>query len=264
MAELKADPAFSLFLQTRQDLIKGMPRLRGALQIAIDRHAGALTIEERARDFTAEERDEERYERDMEDWLKETVTERKRQRRLGMEPEKPRKPLYTSVSRSIGTISTKTLFAATASPKQFLEDIAAQFENLAHDPVSQMSKEEKSHFFGFRGKHDAQGSGWRVLVGFGDPSNKGMANLLKQVSILLDRLEEQIDRLAELPALFQPATLSALAAWATANKLAGTYKAGLGTLAFEPDHGKVVEIRMPAAFKVPDKAGIEIVRAALR
>jgi hypothetical protein len=103
-----------------------------------------------------------------------------------------------------------------------------------------------------------------VLVGFGDTSNKGMANLLKQAGILLDRLEEQVERLAELPSFFQPRTLSAVASWATAAKLAGTYTAGLNSLVFENNHGQTVAAQLPPEFKEPSVSGIERLRLAMR
>ncbi|RWM11824.1 MAG: hypothetical protein EOR73_31995 [Mesorhizobium sp.] len=264
LVQLKRDPAFDLFQRTRQELVTNMPRLRAAVQSVIERSGGTLSIDEKVRHFAAEERDEDRYERQMEEWRKETVTERKKLRREGREPDKPRKPLYTTVSRAIGTISTKTLFSTATGPKQVIDDIAAQFANLADDPVKHMSTADKLAFFGYRGKQDAEGSQWRVLVGFGDTSNKGMANLLKQVGILLDRLEEQVSRLSELTSFFQPETLSAVATWATAAKLAGTYTASVNTLVFEHEHGKVVAARLPPEYSVPSVMGIERLRAAMR
>jgi len=264
LAQLRSDPAFDLYDRTRQTLVTRMPRLRGALQVAIDRGGGTLSVDEKVRDFAAEGRDEDRYDREMEEWNKATVTERKKLRRQGQEPVKPRKPLYTSVSRPIGTVATKTLFSTATSPRQVIEDIAAQFANLADDPVKQMSAADKLAFFGYRGRQDAQGSQWRVLVGFGDTSNKGMANLLKQAGILLDRLEEQVERLAELPSLFQPRTLSVVASWATAAKLAGPYTAGLNSLVFENNHGQTVAAQLPPEFKVPSVSGIERLRLAMR
>ena len=264
LAQLRSDPAFDLYDCTRHTLVTRMPRLRGALQVAIDRGGGTLSVDEKVRDFAAEGRDEDRYDREMEEWNKATVTERKKLRRQGQQPDKPRKPLYTSVSRPIGTVATKTLFSTATSPRQVVEDIAAQFANLADDPVKQMSAADKVAFFGYRGKQDAQGSQWRVLVGFGDTSNKGMANLLKQAGILLDRLAEQVERLAELPSFFQPRTLSAVASWATAAKLAGTYTAGLNSLMFENNHGQMVAAQLPPEFKVPSVSGIERLRLAMR
>ncbi|RWC26889.1 MAG: hypothetical protein EOS70_30630 [Mesorhizobium sp.] len=264
LVQLKRDPAFDLFQRTRQELVTNMPRLRAAVQSVIERSGGTLSIDEKVRDFAAEERDEDRYERQMEEWRKETVTERKKLRREGREPDKPRKPLYTTVTRAIGTLSTKTLFSTATGPKQVIDDVVAQFANLADDPVKHMSAADKLAFFGYRGKQDAQGSQWRVLVGFGDTSNKGMANLLKQVGILLDRLEEQVGRLSELTLFFQPGTLSAVATWATAAKLAGTYTAGVNTLVFEHEHGKVVAARLPPEYRIPSVMGIERLRAAMR
>ncbi|WP_032925162.1 hypothetical protein, partial [Mesorhizobium sp. LNHC229A00] len=156
-----------------------------------------------------------------------------------------------------------TFFSSTNPPRRDLEDIAAQFENLAVDPVSTMSAFEKLHCFGYNGRKDARGSFMRLAFGFGDTSNKGMATLLKQVSVLLERIEEQIDRLAELPAFFQPAKLELIANWGTAHHLGGHFRAERRTLIFEHDAGSTHQVGLPAGYSVPSMAGIELLRAMM-
>lgn len=264
LGQLRSNPAFGLYMDVRQQFAKEMPRLQGALRLAIDRSGGALNVDEKVRDFAAEERDEDRYEREMESWRNETtVTERKKQRQTGGSPEKPRKPIFKTITKPIGVVPPLTMFSVDSSPKQFLNDIAAQFDALARDPVKEMSADQRADLFSYRGKHDDKGGQWRTLVGFGDLTNRGMAKLLKQVSTLLDRLEQQIDCLAELPRFFHPSTLSTVATWATANKLAGSYEAGSGSLKFHPNLGEVTEIRLPQPYDVPSRAGIEKLRAAI-
>ena len=41
-----------------------MPRLRGGLQVVIERHGGVLMVDEQVQNFGAEAREEERYERE--------------------------------------------------------------------------------------------------------------------------------------------------------------------------------------------------------
>ncbi|WP_224636695.1 hypothetical protein [Mesorhizobium sp. CA12] len=263
LADLKRDSAFQQYSDTRQALRSGMQRLWGGLRAATERSGGILHIEERVRDFEAEARDEARYEREMEDWQQATLTERKRWRREGAAPRKPQTPIYKTVPRPIGSVGAGTFFSSTNAPRRDLEDIAAQFESLAVDPVSAMSAFEKLHYFGYNGRKDARGSFMRLAFGFGDTSNKGMATLLKQVSVLLERIEEQIDRLAELPALFQPAKLELIANWGTAHHLGGHFRAERRTLIFAHDAGSIHQVGLPAGYSVPSKAGIELLRATM-
>jgi hypothetical protein len=267
LLRLRAEPAFDLYAQTRQQLIRDMPRLRGALQIAIDKQGGALIIEDRARDFDAEQRDEERYERELADWNSETVTERKKLRRQGHQPEKPKKPLWRTVPKRIGTVPLMTLFSVETSPKQYITAIAAQFDNIGDPPVNHMSKAARDQLFAYRGKRDGEmgltASRVSLTVG-GDTSNAGMANMLKQVGILLERIEQQIDRLAEIPTFFHPMVLGPVAEWATARKLAGAYMTGHNRIIFTDDEeGNSRVVSLPADYRVPSKVGVQTFRDAI-
>lgn len=251
-------------------MVRQMPRLRGALQIAIDRQGGTLTIDEKVRDFGAEGRDEERYERELEEWNSETVTARKKMRKEGYrEPEKPKKPMWMTVPKRVGTVPPMSLFSVDSSPKQYVIDIATQFENIDDPPVSRMSAADRDNMFAYRGKRDSQlgrrDSRLSLTVGSigSNMSNDGMSNTLKQVGVLLERIEKQIDRLAELPAFFHPDVLRPLAEWATARELAGTYSAGMDSLTFASDEADALTVSMPRDYRVPSKMGLKIFREAI-
>ncbi len=267
LLKLRNDPAFAAYADTRQALVRMMPRLRGALQIAIDRQGGALLVEERVRDLPAEAREEERYDRELQDWNKETTTERKKLRRMGYEPVKPKTPIWTTVPKQLGIVPAVTLFSVDASPKQYVADIAMQFDNIEDPPVSRMSERQRSRLYAYRGRRDGDAglSHDRVSLSVGgDTSNTGIANTLKQVGLLLDRIEQQIDRLSELPAFFQPNVLGPVAEWATIRKLSGAYKSGVNSITFTDDHEGVERtVRIPPEYRVPSKADVQTFRDAI-
>ena len=263
LAELKSHPAFVLYSSTRQKLIASMPRLRGALQIATEREQGRLFVEERVRDYKAERREEERYEEELREWEAETVTERKKLRKLGYEPRKPRKPLWTYERKQVGSIATGSLFSTTASPKQFVDDVAKQFENLSNPPIKQMSEGEKAALFGYRGKKDAQRKAVREALSVGASSNSEMGTLFRQIATLLEVIENQIERLRELELFFEPQTLALVARWGTANRLAGTYRAVGSRLMYEDEIGQEFNIDLPSAYAVPSKLGMQQFREAI-
>ena len=256
LEQLKQAPAFPQFQPTRQELRRKMPRLCGALRMAIERQNGQLLVEEPARDYAAETREEARYERELEEWEKETVTERKKLRREGYEPLKPKKPLFTTVRKAIGTVSLPSLFTVTESPRAIVAAIVEQFQNLvgAHQSVGAWERE----LYAWQGRRDASRRATRVLYTVGN-----IEVTFKQITTLLDKLEQQIDRLLELQSFFQPATLHTMVAWATQTNLAGTYRTGLGALTFLPTEDPQVTVQLPRDYVVPSKRPIEQFRAAM-
>ena len=127
-----------------------------------------------------------------------------------------------------------------------------------------MSEAQKLDIFAYRGRKDARGSLVRVAVSLSDDtSNHSIATKLKQISILLERIEEQIDRLSDLTALFHRDRLAAIAEWANGHNLGGDYKAGPDFLSLEDGRGQVKIVALPAGYRPPSKAGIEMFRAAI-
>src|SRR5687767_13277916 len=61
---------------------------------------------------------------------------------------------YQRPPTQIGTVPISTLFSVMASPKQFVDDIAVQFENLANMPASHLTEEAKKNLYGYRGRAD--------------------------------------------------------------------------------------------------------------
>jgi hypothetical protein len=264
LSALRADPAFDLYSATRQELIRRMPRLRGALRIAIEREQGNLFIDAPVRDYIAERRDEDRYEREMVEWKDQTVAKRKQLRREGYrKPDKPKKPLWTTERRQIGAIPVMTLFSVEASPKQMVMDIVPQFENLADRPVDHMAQTERAYYFAYQGKDDWKNSLNRAELTGAGYSNMQLATIFRQIALLLDRIEQQIDRLQELKAFFEPARLALVAKWATENKLAGLYTAVGNSLTIENEDGLQHTVSLPTGYAVPGKAAIRLFKEAV-
>jgi hypothetical protein len=232
LKQLGDAPTWAQYSSVRQDIRTKMARLYGELHIA-GRKDGQLFIEERVRDFQAEVRDEERYERELADWDGETVTERKKLRREGLEPEKPRKPLYTTVPRLLGNVQTGTLFATEKSPKQNLDAVVQVFSVVASLDDTQRS-------------------------------NREMATNLAKVGNLLDQITQQIDRLDEVPAFFTPATLGPVAEWATArDDIPGKFSAALTSLTMIDGQGTHHAVQVPKDYRVPSKSRLADFRRAI-
>lgn len=259
--------ALTQFQATKNDFRNKMPRLFDAVQGAALHRGGELFVEDKVRDFNAEVRDEERYERELAEWKNETVTERKRLRKMGYgEPEKPRKPLFKSEPRRVGFVPTARLFETGQTPKQILDAIGEQFERLANPPSASMSEAARNNLYAYRGRKDADVTlalTRNALNAAGDEnSTKGMEALLRQINELLDRIEEQLDRLGELTTFFQPTTLLPIIEWAAFRRIPGKFTAGLLSLTCAFDRGDQV-VRVPPDYKVPSRAGIVAFREAV-
>jgi hypothetical protein len=263
LSTLRRDPALRMFSEIRQDLSNKMPRFWGELQVSAQRLGNVLYAEERVRDFEAERRAQGRYERELEQWNNETVTERKRMRRDGYgPPNEPKFPIYATVAKSVGVVPTPMLFRTGGSPGQYISDIAEQFDNLNRPPI-EMSAAAKARIFAYKGKRDGDGRAFRLIASIGAGSTSEIERLLKDVTTLLDQIEVQLERLRELTNLYQPGTLALLAQWANERKLAGTYTAGVGSMHFRDNDGHEEMVILPSGYVPPSAAPLETMRGTL-
>jgi hypothetical protein len=256
-----------MYQDTRNNLIRSAPRLYRALESVMSSFGGALFAEEVVRDFNAEERERERYQQELADWHAETTTERKKMRRQGLMPRKPKAEIWKRERKQVGALPRLTLLMSSTNPRGYIVDIARQFENLAtarDAPVSQMTDTEKLRVFGYQGRRDAQDRDVRLSLSLGTSnSNSAIANLLKQVEVLVDRLEAQIDRLREVPLLFQISNLDLIADWANRFGLDGVYKVRGQSLVIENHDGEELEIVGPRGYSVPSKTEIGTFRESV-
>jgi hypothetical protein len=265
LSTLRRDPALRTYAIVKQDFQANLPRLWGALQSVTERSQGVLHIDDKVRDFEAETRAQNRHERELEDWNKETVTERKKLRRDGHRPPRePKFPLFTTVLKPIGVVPTPTFFKTDRNPTHYIGVVADAFHSL--ERPSQLNEADMARLYAYKGRRkDAVGSTARLHVSIdGARSTKEIERQLKECTALLDQLNQQLDRLREFANFYQPDTLSLLARWATERKMGGRYVAGVAALRLtRDDTGSEVTLTFPKDYKVPPASPIQIMRDAL-
>lgn len=263
LAALQFERSLGTYEELTREVASKIPRLRGALLNVLQRPDRLLTIDEQARDFDAEARDEDRYERELKEWGGKTLTLRQKLTREGQEPKKSRKPIWKMIEKPIGVAPVFTFMQAVDGPRKIIGEITVFFDALAA-PAHELSKAEIDRLYAYDRRRDRLGEIARVGLQFGDTSNAGMAKLLKKVTELLTMLEAQLRRLEEIQTFFEPANLELLATWANARRLAGEYSAGPGALTFVDSKTETVRILIkPTDLSLPSSRPILAFRRAI-
>lgn len=218
--------AFATYAGVRQQMANTMPRLWGTLRLANANAKGALVGEADERDYAAEEREKERYAREVAQLAKMSKVQRDTSRSLGysIEPVAPRSPIYGRVDHVFGKVEYPALLDKASLAKDF-ESIAEQFDNL--------------------------------LLGVDLPrDNRQLSAMLDGVRRLLENLEVILDPLGDLHGFFAAPHIAMLAEWATSlSTLPGEYRAIDHGIEAVID-GHTVRVHLPSDFKVPSRDGI--------
>jgi hypothetical protein len=219
-----------LYQSVRQSFAKELPELWAALKLRCERQDGTLFVEDRVRDLEAEARDDERHDRALTEYFHETLTEQKRLKKLGLYPRKAVRPLIKSVRRQFGIVSQRRLFLKEPPPKLIIGETLSELHRV----------------------REALSGG---LDGGGyDKPDKTVSAL----NALLRTLEDQLDRLSELPAFFQPRVLALVTEWANRRRFAEMpYKAGLMCVVGRESD----TVGVTKEFSVPSRSPLDTFRA---
>jgi hypothetical protein len=242
------------FRDKRATFRKAFPRLFGEIAIASDRHNGALHLEEKIRDFNAEARAEEFYERDLADWNSYRATEQKKLKREGYrKPVAPILPMYKMVPKVVMTVRASEFFSDQQLPHETLSTILRAFENLSADLASKSLQnaawDGKRH-----GKHLKRLSRHTFATTYRET--------FRQANALLDQIETQLDVVDRFAAFFDPTTLAAVAQWANEHPsiLANVVVRDRGLVA---EWDSTVAVSLPPNFKAPDREPLNAFRRAV-
>lgn len=234
---LPKHPSVIAYDATRSALASSMPRLRGALETIDARQQGSLTIIVKERDHNAEDRRAEGYEEELAEFKKLTVTEQKKRRKEGYGPYLEKGHLFRKVERSIGTLAGASVIR---QPRDLLQPRIAERVDATTKALEAVPQ----------GATD--GISTKVISG----GLKGLNDLLGQIDDLLQALED-------LPQFFAAAHLELLGRWASANRLAGTYRSEGRRLIFIPDEADEVSVEMPTAYQSQIGSRLAAIRAAI-
>jgi hypothetical protein len=235
LRELERHRSLRAFHEAQVAFHQRMPRLWTELRMVASRE-GALVLQQEQRDFEAEERAKEQYERDRAEWNSGTVTERKRRRHYGQRPPtKPVLPMFKFVPVTIGTLGPRILFNDENPPAQAISSLVERLEGV----LSQINRDDR-------------------------PTDRILSSISKQASQQVAEVEAQIRRLEELVDFFQPRHLHTIVDWANRRgNLNGTYKQGVDKLTLTRFDGSVDTLQLPDGFAVPSLAPIEQFRSGL-
>ncbi|MGY4173982.1 hypothetical protein [Bradyrhizobium sp. USDA 4529] len=205
LSELQRCPAVRAYRDTKKAFRDEMPKLFNAIAASLRRDQGVLSVFEQLRDFDAENRAVERYEREKEEWDKLTTTERKNRRRYDGDkgPQPPRLPMFKSVPRPVLTVRANRFFCDYTLPHQELADVVTGFQDL----VAEING-ATLNAAAYEGRTDQRHRDRRHLFA---STFKGVFG---RMNTLLDRVRGAADQIAELEDFFRLDGLAALVHWA--------------------------------------------------
>jgi hypothetical protein len=133
LSDLQRCEAVRLYRDTKKKFRSELPRLFGAIAVALLHDRGVLSIEEQLRDFDAENRAVDRYERKKQDWEQLTATERKHRKRYEGEkaPQPPHLPIFKYLPKPLMTVRADTFFLERQLPHEQLARALTAFQDLA-------------------------------------------------------------------------------------------------------------------------------------
>lgn len=249
---LRHEPSISAYADFRSLFYKDMLRLFGALEMAWRRDKGELLAITKVRDFEAEQRVCDHYERDLQEWQQSSHSQRKKHPR----PQPPKLPIMKDITERVGHLPAQTFFTDRHFVARDFHAVIDQFEHLA-TPAGM--GEKILQLFAYRGKRDQRLSLARASIVSTD-----MAETLKQANQLLDVLDDLIGRLCEPIRLFQRSMLESICKWANKHPaLSGDYTINDGSLRFTDDRQELHSISLPRTFKAPPIDGIIKFRNAI-
>ncbi len=204
-------------------------------------------------DPDAEKRADAQYERDLEWWNGLSKSQRKNRYHR---PQPPVKPIYKTVIENAGHLPTPTFFTAKAFSSLDFHAVLSQFERLS----STVGIDEKLlSVYGLRAKFDKSELEMRGSLVDTTAYRK---QTLFQANMLLAKLEEQIEQIAEPVRLFRGPVLDMICRWANTH-LPNEYAVVGKTIVESDAYGQVGVLGLPAQFVIPPLDGIETFRRAI-
>jgi len=232
-------PVFTQYQACRRELHDNLPNLCRQLSLVASRRQGMLAVEERVRDYAAEQRRDEHQKEEQEEVAKLTLTQRKKLRKKGLLPKKDERPIYRTIERHVGRLAGDSLFVSGISPRQAVLE--------CHDRLKAIFREITN-----RGSENITTTQLRTLV--------------RELGDILDRIDGQLDFLNAVPSFFNPENLLTVAAWASRIPACkGRYHAQGGILLRLPvdDGDSGIRITAPAGYTVPRPDALSVFRLAL-
>ncbi|MET4312845.1 hypothetical protein [Bradyrhizobium sp. RT4b] len=257
LAELQCCSAVRTYRDTKSVFRARLPRLFGAVAVALLRDKGVLNVEERFRDFESENRVVERYECAKKEWDELTPAERKdRKRHHGdRAPQPPQLPMFKVIPKPVMTVRAINFFSDDPLPHQRLADVLAGFEELvseintttlkaaAYEEQADALHRDRRHTFA----HTFKG-------------------VFRRLNAFLESIRASIDDVRELEALFRPDSLAVLVSWANAHpKIKQRFKmSGRGLIDDDPMRfGPPPTVTLPASFSIPSLQPMDAFVAAI-
>lgn len=243
LSEFLKNPILRQFEEARSGFEREMNDLYVQLNKAISRNDGRLLIDERVRDFEAEQRRNDTY--DQEDQAFEasrqsmTLTAFKEQRKEFKKQKNTRNrgEIYKTVQRETGRIAGDDFLKSRATPIQIISGCIADLRNLHGEMKGQATEQF---------------------------SNQKMSTTLTKVKNYIANVETELKRLRAASGFFQLNNLTTIATWTSkVPEIRGQYKVRARTLIKE-DANRDVQISLPSDYKVPmNIVALETLKVAL-
>ncbi len=248
LADLQKSEAVKTYRDAKLAFRAKLPRLYGAICAAILRDRGVLSIEDKLRDFEAENRAVDQHEREKKEWEELTVTERKNRRRYGDKgPQPPQLPMFKYVPQPVMTVRAADFFTDDFRPlpHEQLARALASFEQLANEIAGATLRNAA-----YEGRRDADLRESRHLFA------TTFDGVFSRMSAQLDVIKRAMDHVTEMEVFFRLDSLSTVVRWANAHRkikdrfaLSGR---GIGS-----DDPSIAPVAIPAQFSLPSLERVE-------
>jgi len=240
VGEIARSEVIGQYEAVHRDLKDGMPDLFRQLLQAVSFRAGVLYVEERVRDFAAEERRAERKKDAADEIAKLTVTRRKALRKAGKLPKSDDRPIYRAVEKAAGRLAGAGFFkAGSTSPSRDLAECHNRLKAVFHE----LNDVPSEHF-----------------------KTRRLKQLFQTLRESIAGIEDVFAELDTVNRFFDPDNLKTVAAWATRTpECGGDYQASGNAIV----HCRTVAIggdlmiAAPAGYRVPKMQALVPFRLAL-
>ncbi len=242
LADLRAllsDPIHETYVVFKSDLRRRFPQLFHELTEIARRADSVLYVEDRTRDYAAEQRRDDRHRKEEEDFANLTQTQRKKLRERGLEPKRESRFLYQTNRRQIGVLSGGQFLKSTSIPKDVISDCVVRLSGIHSEMSARKTDNMRTEQI------------------------QAVLNLAKG---LMNRIEEQLDAIESIIQFFGTRNLEIVAAWASANpQCQGSYKPEGGgvTGRFDGTGGENVSIEKPPNYMLIRPSSMALFKSIL-
>jgi hypothetical protein len=208
LSDLQCCEPVRTYRETKTAFRAELPRLYGAISVALNRDRGVLSLQEKLRDFEAENRAVDRFEEAKKNWDGLTTTERKNRRRFDGEkpPQPPQLPIFKFVPRAVMTVRADKFFSDRTLPHEQLGRALAAFQDLAAEIAGATLRSAA-----YEAHRDDRFRNRRHLFA---STFKGVFN---RVSTLLDVVRAAVEEMADMEVFFRPDSIATVVQWANAH-----------------------------------------------